>query len=217
MNEKLISMRNYLIDFWKDFDYFSEDASHLLAAYDKILANEESSLAWSHMLEIYSKDINYPLKDLLVEADGVADRLGIHRYTARLLLVQCMSRRLRLAYEEQGLDSELYRNAMLDLRYKLEECKLVRGIKGTFVGAWFDRFFNMTRFAIGRLQFERICFGSDYQKDGLILTPESTVINVHIPRTETPLDVASCDDAFRRARDFYRARGEIGDPCVFYC
>ena len=213
----ITNMREYLIDFWKEFDYLAEDVAYLLAAYDKIVTNEETSLIWSRMMKCYSEDIEHPFNDLLLEADNVADRLEMHRYTAHLLLVQCMSRHLRSVYEEQGLSMELYRGAMLDLRYKLEECKLVRGIVGTFVGQWFDRFFNATRFAIGRLQFELISFGKEYQRNGLILKPESTVINVHIPRTGTPMDVASCDDSFRRAKDFYRARGEIGELCVFYC
>ena len=213
----LISMREYLIDFWKEFDYLAEDAAYLLAAYDKIVTNEETALTWSRMLKCYGEDIQYPLNDLLLEADTVADCLKMHRYTAHLLLVQCMSRHLRQMYEEQGLADDLYHNAMLDLRYKLEECKLVRGIVGTFVGSWFDRFFNLTRFAIGRLQFELIAFRKEYCRNGLVLTPESTVINVHIPRTGTPMDVESCDDAFRRAKAFYQSRGEIGEVCVFYC
>ena len=210
-------MREYLIGFWKDFEYTCEDAAYLLEVYDRITANRETARAWETILERYEADIKSPWKELIEATDPIADALAVYRYTIHLLLVQCLSRRLHAEYTTQGLGEELYHNAMLDLRYKLEECKLVRGIIGTFVAGWFDRFFNVTRFAFGRLQFELIAFGRNYEKNGCILTPESTVINVHIPRTGTPMDEASCNEAFQRACQFYRSRGEIGEPCVFYC
>jgi hypothetical protein len=74
----------------------------------------------------------------------------------------------------------------------------------------------MTRFALGRLQFEIVPFRRNYQKDGKILTPESPVINVHIPRTLTPLTPKACDEAFRAAAKFYEKELD-GAPCVFVC
>lgn len=210
-------MREYLMNFWKEFEYPDEDAEYLLRIYDQIMSNQETEKDWNALLDCYGQNIQYPWQALIDGADPIADAVKVHRYTVHLLLAQCLSRRLRAEYERQGLSQEMYRNAMLDIRYKLEECKLVRGIVGTFVFDWFHRFFDVTRFAIGRLQFELIPFGKSYEKDGLILTPESVVINVHIPRTCTPLNEKSCDEAFNGAKNFYRMRGEIGDRCVFYC
>ena len=210
-------MREYLIGFWKEFDYSAEDSAYLLSVYDEILSNQETAAAWDALLACYEQDIQYPWKMLMEGAEPIADALAIHQYTVHLLLAHCLSRRLRTEYEKRGLDKEMYRNAMLDIRYKLEECKLVRGIVGSFVFGWFDRFFNVTRFAIGRLQFELISFKRSYEKNGLVLTPESIVINVHIPRTGTPLNVEECDRSFAKACEFYRQRGEIGKECVFYC
>ena len=210
-------MKEYLVGFWKEFEYSDDDAAYLLDVYDQIMSNQETEKAWNTLLNCYGQDIRYPWKELMEGADPIADALNIHQYTVHLLLAQCLSHRLRAEYEKQGLGLEMYHNAMLDIRYKLEECKLVRGIVGTFVFSWFGRFFDVTRFAIGRLQFELIPFGKSYEKNGLVLTPENVVINVHIPRTCTPLDEKSCDEAFKRAKEFYQVRGEIGNPCVFYC
>ena len=210
-------MREYLVDFWKEFEYPAEDAAYLLTVYDQVQANEETAKAWDEIVECYDKDIRTPWESLLERTAPIAEALHIHLYTIHLLLAQALSRRLRQEYAAQGVEDEIFCNSMLDLRYKLEECKLVKGIIGSFVGSWFSRFFYLTRFAIGRLQFEIISFGDHYQKGDLCLTPESPVINVHIPRTGTPLDVESCDRAFAQAAAFFRRRGEIGDPCVFYC
>ena len=126
-----------------------------------------------------------------------------------------MTRRLRALYAERGLSSEIYRNSVLDLRYKLEECKTVKGIVGSFVAYWFPGFFDLSRFALGRLQFEMIDFGMDYERNGHVLTPKSRVINVHIPRTGTPMDKESCDDSYRQAKEFFKK--ETGEECVFHC
>ena len=53
-----------------------------------------------------------------------------------------------------AIDDTIFYNTMLDLRYKLEECKLVHNQIGTFVPKWYKGFFEMKIFALGRLQFE---------------------------------------------------------------
>ena len=50
----------------------------------------------------------------------------------------------------------------------------------------------------------------------MVLTPSTKVINVHIPRTLTPLDKESREDSYRRAAEFFK--GELGGaPTVFVC
>jgi hypothetical protein len=98
---------------------------------------------------------------------------------------------------------------------KLEERKAVKGICGSFVAWWFPGFFSMTRYALGRLQFEIVKFERNYDKNGVKLTPDSRVINVHIPRTGTPMDKESCDKAYAQAREFFK--DEVGENCPFIC
>lgn len=68
---------------------------------------------------------------------------------------------------------------------------------------------------LGRLQFEIINFGRNYQRLGKSLTPESKVINIHIPRTLTPLDSNSCEAAYKQAKEFFK--DDIGENCAFVC
>ncbi len=208
-------MRDYLVSFFDEFEYTSEDAEFFINAYDKIASDAKANKAWCEAITMYdeSHDCDYgKIRDL---ADEVAEVLYIEEYTAEFLVFVCLSKRLKERYKEYGIDMELYTSSMLDLKYKVDECKIVKGIKGSFVAWWFDGFFNLTRFGIGRLQFEIIDFGEHYEKDGRVLTPESKVINVHIPRTLTPLDEESCDDAFRRAKEFFK--DEVDENCAFVC
>ena len=149
-------------------------------------------------------------------ADIAAQAADVHSYSARLLLFVCLSEHLRELYREKGIDDGIWYDSMLDLKWKLWECKTVKGIWGSFVAHWFPKFFDMTRFAFGRLQFEVANFRGEYTKDGKTLTSESKVINVHIPRTLTPIDKESCDASYQRAKEFFADKLD-GAPMAFVC
>ena len=106
---------------------------------------------------------------------------------------------------------------MLDLKYKLDECHEVYGIWGSFVSDWFPGFFTLSRFALGRLQFEWDKLGRAYEGQGVSLPEGTRVVNMHIPRSGEPLSAALCDDAFARATAFYTPQLEVGEPLVFVC
>lgn len=208
-------MRAYLENFFREFAYQPEDAAVLLAAYDRIEENAQANALWQEALGLYDGEILCDYSRILELADEVAAILELQEYTLELLVYICMSRTLEARYAEAGIDREIYCNSMLDLRYKLEECKAVYGIVGSFVARWFGGFFRMTRFGLGRLQFEIIDFQETYEKNGNRLEPGSKVINMHIPRTGGPMDPESCDEAFRLAKEFFR--GQVADPAPFVC
>ena len=205
-------MTEYLKKFFTEFEYGESDAEYLLCAYGRIADNEY----WKEALSRYDKDMNTDFKELLDLVDKAALDSGIHLLTAEILLPICLTKKAKEYYREKGLDDKLFYDSMLDIRYKLEECKLVKGVIGTFVAFWFDRFFNLTRFCFGRLQFELVGFKYErYVINGKVLTKDDTVINVHIPRTNTPLDKDSCDKAYAKAREFFK--NVTGKELMFVC
>lgn len=208
-------MRTYLEEFFKIFAFEKEDIKHLLDCYDHIQAHPQAKALWDKALSIYEFEMICDFKlmiDLGMKATQIA---GYHFYTGNLLLFCCLSQQLQHYYVNNGIDLKIYYDTLLDLRYKLEECKTVKGICGLFVPTWFVGFYTLKRFALGRLQFEIIPFGLDYVKDGYSLTQQHKVINIHIPRTGTPIDQRSCDIAFLRAKEFFA--GQWSNPCTFYC
>lgn len=210
-------MREYLISFFDEFEYEENDARQLLCAYDTIESCEEAKCAFCDALLAYGASISIDYQTEILDRASVASKAsGIHTYTTELLMFICMTKRLRKLYGERGLDYQIYKDSVLDLKWKLEECKAVKGICGSFVAPWFVGFFDLTRFALGRLQFEIITFPFNYEKDGLVLKKdESRVINVHIPRTGAPMDKQSCDSAYAQAREFFKS--EVGESCPFVC
>ncbi len=208
-------MKAYLREFLKSCGYAEQDQAFLTDTYAKIRKYPKPAELWEKAIALYREDIKCDLREVLALADRAGALLGIHPYTAELLILLCLTQRLREEYERRGVDIGIYRDTVLDLKYKNEECKLVKGTVGTFVAEWFFKFFDMTRFALGRLQFQVIEFEHEYEKNGVKLTPHSNVIDVHIPRSLEPLDERSCDEAFSRARAFFA--DEIGETCAFVC
>ncbi len=208
-------MRKYLESFFADFEYEKEDAEFLLSAYDSIAADSDTKIFLDNALDIYNQNIKCDSDDILKLCLKIARKLDIHEYTIELLVFICMSKKLLAVYEEKGISKEIFHNSMLDLKYKLEECKLVKGIKGSFVAFWFMGFFNLSLFALGRLQFEIMEFRHEYDKNGCKLTPENKVLNMHIPRSGEPLTRESCIDSYKQAAEFFKE--ELGENCIFMC
>ncbi|MBE6651872.1 MAG: hypothetical protein E7610_00480 [Ruminococcaceae bacterium] len=208
-------MKPYLIDFFHTQAYQASDAACFLAAYDGIMARDDARVLWEEAISLYDADVNCDYGDIIAKADKAALLCGFHEYTAELLIFACLSRKLREHYLERGYDLAIFERSMADLRYKVEECKAVYGIVGSFVAGWFPGFFNLTRFGLGRLQFEIIPLGCDYSKNGHTLTADTPVLNIHIPRSGEPLTEEACEDAYARAKAFFGDR--LGDPCPFVC
>ena len=209
-------MRNYIQDFFTEFEFGAADTAFLLDAYDKICANAEAKALFDGAFATYQANIDCDYNALNADTRKAGRIVDVHNHTTDLLLYICLSRHLRTLYAERGIDDAIWHDSMLDLRYKLEECKHVRGVCGMFVAFWMPGWFKMTRFALGRLQFEVVDFGREYQKDGKSLGKESKVLNMHIPRSGQPLSKALCEDSFARAKAFFAdqfSEGEVPFVC----
>lgn len=209
-------MREYLEAFFEKFDYSWDAQEALFAAYDAIDACPEAQERFRALLRQYADDIGCDMDRMIAEAGELAGQVGAHEYTVKLLLFLCLSRSLRFYYLEEGLDAEIWYACMRDLKYKAIECKLVKGVWGSFVSSWFIGFFKMTRFAFGKLQFELIPLGADYAKNGWNLTSESRVVNVHIPRTGGRLDEANLRFSYAQAAAFFKKRYGL-EQIAFVC
>ena len=209
-------MKNYVRDFLSEYNYPDIAADKLLSTYDAITNNPEAKNLWDEIISMYDANHNCDYEKIFVLAAKISDTVNIHEYTVELLVFICLSKHLREMYAQFNLPIEYYKNSMYDLRYKLDECQLVFGIVGSFVAPWFCGFFNLTRFGMGRLQFELTPFGSNYEKNGITLTPETKVINMHIPRSGEPLTQEACKEAYLMAKNFWKDHVPQ-ENCPFVC
>ena len=158
---------------------------------------------------------DYDFLKALDDTKILAENIKISYYTAHMLLFICMAPILHKKYTEKGIDSNIFYDTMRDLRYKLEECRLVHNKCGTFVGKWYKGFFEMKIFALGRLQFELNNLWFDCEVNGKKIPKGSKVLSVHIPRTNTKLDHDLVVDSYRRAKEFFKEH--FDNDTIFIC
>ena len=209
-------MIEYVLSFMDELGFDKEAVESLSADIEKIYANEDAKALFTGAVDDYERDIHSNYTELREAAKHAGEIVGVHAYSAELLLFICFSKHLRELYRLRGISDRIWFDSMSDLKWKLWECKAVKGIWGSFVAGWFPGFFNLTRFALGRLQFEIVEFDGEYEKNGKALKKGDKVINVHIPRTLTPLDKESRDDAYAQAAEFFKNMTD-GAPIAFVC
>ena len=206
-------MRSYLQEFMESYDYPQEAISTLLATYDILGENRD----FRQLLAIYDHDRFCDYKALTDKCKEIAADAGIHTYTVEFVMFLCFSRKLREICLENGYSEAMWRHSMLDMKCKLMVCKSVKNIWGLFVSFWYDGWFRMERFAMGRMQFELFDFPLDYyEKDGKVLRKGDKVINVHIAKTGESIAPDLLEDAYRQAVEFYKDEFS-GKSIPFFC
>ena len=188
----------------------------LLSAFDRVAESPVAAAWWNRLVARYevTEKCNYPA--MIEDVRALADTLSIHRHTLEMLLFLALGKKLRARYAEWGIDESIYYDSLMDLRYKLEECRLVHGTVGSFVSLWFSGFYTLARFALGRLPFEMTTLKAPYTVGGETLPEGSKAINIHIPRTGTRLYHDEVLASYRRAAEtFADAFGDA--PILFTC
>ena len=70
----------------------------------------------------------------------------------------------------------------------------------------------------GRLQFQPMYAYDDLEGDGFKVEKDKTFyLNVHIPRTTTPLDYDECELSFNKGVEFFKNKNFNGGKVLFHC
>ncbi len=208
-------MRDYLLKFMEYSNYPTEARAVITEAFDLASRDTECDRIIHEITNEYEKNANMDYTLLFNGAVIISKRIGISEYTVDLLLFMLLTRALRRRYDECGFSEDMYRGAVLDLKWKLLECYGVKGVWGTFVKEWFVGWFRIARFTFGRLQYEICKFGREYEQRGVILKPEDKAVFVHIPRSLEPLLPDSVDRSLDMARAFFAE--QFGGGRVVFC
>ncbi len=208
-------MRDLIESYCKRYNYLNSDSEYILSAYDKIAANSAAAAVFESICSQYRKtcDIDYNEADRMAKEAGRA--VGVHDFTSTLLMYIMLSFTLEERYIERNIDIEIFDGAMRDITYKIRECKTVKGIVGVFTN-WFSGFYKLTRFALGRLQFEIIPMKCDFDNGEHRVFADEPVINMHIPSSGVPLTKERYENAFSLAKAFFAdkiARQDVPFVC----
>ena len=202
--------------FADEFAYPAEAKAEIVEFFQKAFSNPQDLKALQDCVQSYGEDAGRGFSELLALCAAVANETQVNVYTVYMAAMMLFADVSRKHYEAQGLPYELWKNNFADLTYKLQECKLVKGVWGTFVPTWFCRFYDVSRFAFGKLQFEREPFARTYAKNGVVLDKDSVVINIHLPRTGKKLFPQDVDEACATASAFFQEKYGM-ERIVFVC
>lgn len=132
----------------------------------------------------------------------------ISEHTCDLFFVLECAALLEKKYEEKAFDKELFTGVVRDIKCKIDECRKTKNVFGTFVIEWYKGFFELTRFSLGRLQYDKARCDRDWKdKDsGVIgdftLNDGDFVLACHIP-SSGPLKAESVIESLKIAYDFF--------------
>lgn len=193
------------------------DKLFLLDLMDKISFPKEAQVIFHDLLQRFLDNSEYYerirgavhnfMNNCTEEAYEEIDKLSVemqeHSYTMSMLLLLLSAKPLKEKYIEKGIAECLYWDSIKDLCYKLNECHNVYGIWGTFVRDWFPGFYQMTRFALGRMQFENENFNFDsITINGITIKTGDKVIMMHIPSSGS-FTKEERDESYLKAKEFY--------------
>lgn len=206
-------------DTWLDaFTAMTQFPPHVCEVLSESLRKLEQSDGFDTFCDaLHNYEVSGSCGAFIEVCSTAAARAQIHPYTAYALFCIGMAKTLRKFYEKRGIPQQIWLESMCDLRYKVQLCILINHVVGTHIPEWFVGFFELKRFAFGRLQFEPRPFWLDqYTKNGKSVYKGDPVIFVHIPRTFTPLDYSAVCEAYDRAADFFKK--ELDNiPLAFVC
>lgn len=208
-------MKDYILSFCNTFEYPKEAITEFLRTYECIRKNEQANTLFCENITSFNKGLFTEHSSELILLDTISKLVEIHPYTIHLLFFICLSKDTKKIYDNRKISYNVFYNSMLDLKWKLFECYKMHKIWGSCVAFWFKGFFECTRFALGRLQFEIIAFDRTYTGHNFTLNKGDTVLNVHIP-SSGPLLHQDCLDSYRLAADFFKL-DFVGRPTIFVC
>ena len=194
---------------------FPDDAvEYFVASAEKIAGDVKTEILMRDAVDTFEKT-NYSYDGLFARHDSIGACVGLRRCTVNMLMLLQACESLERKYAENGYSDGLFVDSMSDLRSKLIECKEVWDGWGTY-SSWHPGFFRLTRFALGRFQFEKREFAKNYTGiAGNFIKPGDTVLNFHIPSNGQSLSEEIRLDSYRRAKEFFFP--EVDGPVAFAC
>lgn len=176
---------------------FTNDEQKSFYEYKNIIGRKTDNYAEAFMHR------NISFNEALAEVRKFQSR-KLHQYTIDLLFILDCTGYLLEKYEADGISKNIFIDSMKDIKYKLEECIRVKNIFGTFVAEWFEGFFCLKRFALGRLQYDVQTYdGSAITINDYTIHKGDFILNCHIP-SSGPLASELCMESFKTAYKFFK-------------
>jgi RimJ/RimL family protein N-acetyltransferase len=193
---------HYFTEFMKEYEYPKKAQEELKHYYIQLLQSESWS-DFQRLVLAYEENKDNFNQEAVEQLQQIANESSVPEYSVNLIYLISISKSLQKRYEDTRWSQQMFHDAMMDLKYKLQECHQMYDIWGNFVIWWEIGFFDLSRVALGRLQFEIIECLADFWKDGFRIKKGDPIINLHIP-SSGPLLEKDCFQSYKAAAQFYK-------------
>lgn len=126
-----------------------------------------------------------------------------------MVFILLCTRPLKYIFKKENISDEIYYDTLMDLKCKIDECKLLYGVVGTFVAGWYKAVYNCPIIKLGRLEYEKVTIKYDYknfEKCG------DTVLGCHIPSCGA-LKKEDAEESLKKAYEFFNIKGYMVAQC----
>lgn len=209
-------MEKYLNYFLTKYSFSPDAKISLTNDFKKLIGSSKIKSILENAIKDYKNDLKSDLKPYLEQLKQSCCEVDVHEYSANLIFFILLFEQLNVYYLENGYSQKLFDDSALDIRYKLEECFLVKGIYGTFVPLWYFGFLTLEKFTLNRLQFRIIKYPVNKTIDGVYLDENTEFIDVHIPRSGARLDHDEVLKSYDLAVELFTNRFGLKKP-IFFC
>lgn len=193
-------MKAYVMNYVKRFSIASASANAIIQALNVI--GEEP---FNALRNLYTLDYPIKLEQMEQVLMQIVERTGLQKRVVNLLAVLSLLEKLEIRLKKRGISQNIIDNTIIDLVYKMNECKSVYGYEGLMQFSWFKAILEERCFGIGRLQFEIDGYRLDEYSDGVnVIRKGEPSLSVHIPGPGEQFSESACKQAYSKAVVFFK-------------
>ena len=198
--------------------YDRRTADGIRSLVDMLDGNAALAADFDPVADGYAKNPEAPVSEVLDKISAISKKHGVNEYSLDLLFVINGLPYMHERFREKGLSDEVFYETMDDIRCKVNECIECKGVIGTFVAGWDDRFFRASCFGFGRFQYEEAVYGDgDFTLScGKTVKTGDRFINMHIPSRGIPLTDEIRLASYRAAYRYFAPQFDDG-IVIFGC
>lgn len=202
-------------NFCDKYEYPKEAKECFIDTFEKLATYVEGYDIFIEQVKKYEENIEQDYPAFFDVQTNISEKIGVHTYTLQMVYLILISAHLHDLYIINSYPEDIYNDSVLDLKWKLFECKQVYDVWGIFVAWWTIGFFKLKRFGIGRLQFNLRPFPFNYSDKNFTVSEGELTLDTHIPSCG-PLVREDYLESYRKAEIFFKEHFKKGYT-VFNC
>lgn len=210
-------MINYFKDWCNHCNLPLEAQMALISGYEKLTFSPQNKAVFDEVINTYANNLKCDFTVLREKIANLAEITGVHAYTAYAVMYVSMNIPLKNHYINAGYPLDIYLETIKDVSFHMKAVKLTDGVWGTYT-SWHSALYKMEIFGFGRLQFQPLKSTIAYQGNGFNLVEgETYYLNIHIPRTETPLSESEVNESLEKGAKFFKNLYFKDSKVLFHC